>query len=161
MDKKDLIKYIDRINLTGPGGRDKIKKILMDFAVNGSGGGGGGDGGGGDDDDTQLLSKFVYYGERDAEISVNSGTGSVVFNNLSRTHNSVIRNVPCYSKYYYVSIPVGFTLKRVVTENAEDIKNLFTAKGRYSQSGDSYTLYEFHLTSDIPLNVALTITIVE
>ena len=75
MDKGDLIKYIDRINLTGPGGRDKIKKILREIAEKGGGGGGGG--GGGDDEDT-LLSMYYYYGGSNIAIPVDSNTGRVM-----------------------------------------------------------------------------------
>lgn len=167
MDKQDLIKYIDRINLTGPGGRDKIKKILMDFAINGAGGGGddGGGGGGGGDDPTPTptpsgLGKYVYYGGANAEIPINSSTSSII-GSFSKSKNSVISNVPSYTKYYYISLPISYHLSRVVTENNENITELFTAKGAYTQESDSYILYEFHLSSDMPMNVNITITVTE
>ena len=163
MDKKGLIKYIDRINLTGPGGRDKIKKILLDFAINGAGGGGD-DGGGGGDDPTPPtpsgLGKFIYYGGSDTEISIDSSTETII-GNFNRSKSSVISNVPNYSKYYYISIPISYQLIRVVTENNENITSMFETNGAYSQGGESYILREFHLSSDMPLNVNITITVTE
>lgn len=50
MDKKELNDLIDRIGLTGPGGVDKIKKILKELA-NGS----SSDGGGTSDSDIQIV----------------------------------------------------------------------------------------------------------
>lgn len=158
MDKRDLIKYIDRINLTGPGGRDKIKKILLDFAINGAGGGGGG---GGDDPTPPTpsgLGKYVYYGGSDTEVLIDGNTESIV-GNFSKSKNRTISNIPCYNKYYYISIPTAYQLQRVVTENNENITSMFSVKGTYSQDGESYVLREFHLSSDMPLNVNVTITI--
>ena len=160
MDKKDLIKYIDRINLTGPGGRDKIKKILMDFAINGGGGGGGG---GGDDPTPPTpsgLGKYVYYGGSNTEVPINSSTANVI-GSFGKSKSSTISNVPCYTKYYYISLPMSYQLRKVVTENNENITDMFVTKGAYSQDGDSYILYEFHLSSDMPLNVNITITVAE
>ena len=154
MDKQDLIKYIDRINLTGPGGRDKIKKILMDFAINGAGGGGGG---GGDDD---TLDKYVFYGGSESSIPVDGSTSGIV-GAFDKSNKSTTSGIPCYTKYYYISIPITYHLQKVITENAENITGLFTAKGAYLQNGDSYVLYEFHLVSDMPLNVSITITVTE
>lgn len=156
MDKQDLIKYIDRINLTGPGGRDKIKKILLDFAINGSGGGGGGD------DPTPPtpsgLGKYVYYGGSNAEVPIDGNTENVI-GSFGKSKNRTISNVPCYTKYYYIALPIAYQLQKVVTENNENITSMFSVKGAYSQDGESYILYEFHLSSDMPLNVNITITV--
>ena len=160
MDKQDLIKYIDRINLTGPGGRDKIKKILMDFAINGAGG--GGDGGGGGDDPTPPtpsgLGKYVYYGGSNTEVPIDGNTENVI-GSFGKSKNRTISNVPCYTKYYYISIPIAYRIQKVVTENNENITSMFSVKGAYNQDGESYILHEFHLSSDMPLNVNITITI--
>ena len=154
MDKQDLIKYIDRINLTGPGGRDKIKKILMEFAVNGGGGGGGGG------DDNPTLGRYVYYGGTENVLPINGSTSNIV-NTFNKTTKSITKDVSCTTKYYYISIPIAYTLKSVVTENAEVITGFFNNKGTYLQNGDYYNLYEFHLSSNIPLNTDITITVIE
>ena len=155
MDKQDWIKYIDRINLTGPGGRDKIKKILREIAEKGGGGGGGGGG-----DDAPTLSKPYYFGGSNVAIPVDSNTGRIM-SGLSNSDKSVVSDVPCFTKYYYIGIPVSFTLQKVLTENNENITELFISKGAYLQGSDSYVLYEFHLNSDEPLNVYMSITVVE
>lgn len=38
MDREDLIKYIDRISLTGPGGMDKLKRALLEIIESGGAG---------------------------------------------------------------------------------------------------------------------------
>ena len=40
MNKQELLKYLDRIPLTGPGGMDKLKKVILEII---EGGGGSGD----------------------------------------------------------------------------------------------------------------------
>lgn len=155
MTKQELIDYIDKISLTGPGGRQKIKKVLRGLTINGGGGGGGGGG-----EDIPTLSKFVYYGGKDAPIPVDSQT-STIMSRMPSSNKGVIENVPCYSKYYYIGIPTRFSLTRVMTENSENITGLFSQKGVYAQDGTSYMLYEFHLSSDMPLNVDITITVTE
>jgi hypothetical protein len=134
----------------------------MDFAINGSGGGGGDDGGGGGDDPTPPtpsgLGKYVYYGGSNTAIPINASTSSVI-GSFGKSKNSTISNVPCYTKYYYVSLPMAYQLQRVMTENNENITEFFVTKGAYTQDGETYILYEFHLSSDIPLNVNITITI--
>ena len=155
MDKKELIKYIEQINLTGPGGRDKIKKVLIELATN------WGEGGGGDDPTPPTpsgLDKYVYYGGSDTEVPIDSNTENVI-GSLGKSKNRTISNVPCYTKYYYISLPLAYQLQKVVTENNENITNMFSVKGAYSQDGDSYILREFHLSSDMPLDVNITITI--
>lgn len=154
MDKQERINYIDRISLTGPGGRDKIKKILRDLAENGGGGGGGGG------DTPTTLSKYYYYGGSEVAIPIEENTGTAM-SGKSTTNYSVKSDVPCFSKYFYIGIPQYFNLQKVMTENNENITDLFLMKGLYLQNSESYKLYEFHLSSDVPLNVNITITVVE
>lgn len=112
--------------------------------------------GGGSGPAIVQLEKLVYYGGSNTNISL--GTS---LSNLFNSDESPITDVLCDTKYYYISIPVNDTLEKVITENNENITDLFILKGQYQQDGESYNLYEFHLSSDVPLNANINITISE
>ena len=62
MDKKELQNLIDRISLTGPGGVDKIKKVLKEISQSDNREGNGGSGGGTSDYKTVKLFPNTIYG---------------------------------------------------------------------------------------------------
>jgi hypothetical protein len=102
------------------------------------------------------LSETVYYGGSNTALTTSSDLSG-----FSNSDESPITDVSCNTKYFYISIPSTFGLEKVITENNENITDLFISRGQYQQNGISYTLYEFHLSSDIPLDANINITISE
>ena len=117
-------------------------------------------GGGGGIPINPVTEKAIYYGGSPSEIEINGSTSNII-NTLNEVFMQNITEVYCNFKYYYIAMPVTYTLSKVITENNEVITDLFILKGNYLQDNESYKLYEFHLSSDIPLNTNINITISE
>lgn len=70
MDKQELLKYLDRIPLTGPGGMDKLKKVILEII----------EGGGGSGDVTEEELQEALAAKQDLLVS---GTSIKTINNVS------------------------------------------------------------------------------
>lgn len=121
-------------------------------------------GGGVSPEPVVTLEHPCYYSGLDNKLYVDEDVANVV-QSMTHSNNSTVRNVPCDKKYFYIAIAAGNTLYRVITENNENITGDFTLDtSTFSLVIDGvsvlYKLYEFHLSSDIPLNAGINITIV-
>lgn len=119
------------------------------------------------EDNIQNISKFI--GE-DIEIiptldnSIYYTGSNVALNNFSNystftdSNKSIIKNVYLGNIYYYLLIPQSYNIK-IITENNEDITEMFVSKTNMTISSISYRVLEFHLSSDLPLDTNVTINI--
>lgn len=139
------------------GGHMYVTGIHLDGVEGGSGGGG----------DTPTppptptpteLDFPVYYGGQSTELPINSETGSVV-SHWGKSTQYTTTGINCNEKWYYIALHVNYSIVSIVTDNTEPVTSLFELKGRYNQEGKSYNLYEFHLSSDMPLDVNLTLVV--
>lgn len=119
---------------------------------------GAGGGGGGGDVTPSGLEKSAFFGGTDTELIIAPGISDTIFGFASTKRNTT-SGVPCNRPYFYIAVPSSYSLRRAVTENMETITGLFSLKGTYLQGEDEYKLYEFHLSSNMPLNADITITI--
>lgn len=130
------------------------------LAVRNTGGGSGGSGGGGSDTPVEpsVLEYPLLYGGTSTAVPVNDSATSII-SGFSRSYKYITKNVPCNTKYYYLAIPGDYSLTSVITDNMENVTSMFERKGGIAYAGIVYNLHEFHLSSDIPLDVNITITI--
>lgn len=119
------------------------------------------------EDNIQNISKFI--GE-DIEIiptldnSIYYTGSNIELNNFSNystftdSNKSIIKNVYLGNIYYYLLIPQSYNIK-IITENNEDITEMFVSKTNITISNISYRVLEFHLSSNLPLDTNVTINI--
>lgn len=141
------------------GGNMYVTGIKFGEVENGGSGGGGGD----QPEPTPTptpsdLAFPIYYGGQDTELHINSQTESVV-REWDSTSKYTTSGIYCGEVWYYLAIHVNYSIVSIITENTEPITSMFELKGRYTQDGRSYNLYEFHLSSDMPLDVNFTLVV--
>ena len=119
------------------------------------------------EDNIQNISKFI--GE-DIEIIPTleddiyyTGSNTILnsfsnYNTFTNSNKSIIKNVYLGNIYYYLLIPQSYNIK-IITENNEDITEMFISKTNMTISNISYRVLEFHLSSNLPLDTNVTINI--
>ena len=80
------------------------------------------------------------------------------YNTFTNSNKSIIKNVYLGNIYYYLLIPQSYNIK-IITENNEDITEMFISKTNMTISNISYRVLEFHLSSNLPLDTNVTINI--
>lgn len=105
------------------------------------------------------LSVPVYYGGQASELSVDEA-GSVI---SGWNHSDTLKTeeIWCGSVWFYIAVPAMCSVKSIISENNERLDDLFVNKGIILIDSKSYNLYEFHLSSDMPLDVNITLTLVK
>lgn len=100
----------------------------------------------------------IYYGGQSTELAITSSTEETV-NHWNTTDKSTTSGINCNEIWYYLSIYTKYSIVSIITENTEPITSLFILKGQYLQNGNTYNLYEFHLSSDMPLDAKFTLKV--
>lgn len=100
-----------------------------------------------------TLDNSIYY--TGSNVELNSFSNYSTFTNSNK---SIIKNVYLGNTYYYLLIPQSYTIK-IITENNEDITEMFVSKTNMTISNISYRVLEFHLSSNLPLDTNVTINI--
>lgn len=101
-----------------------------------------------------TLENNIYYKGSDTQLSNFSN-----YNTFTSSNKSIIKDVYIGNIYYYLLIPQDYTLK-IITENNEDITDKFNLiNTTITISGVIYNIYEFHLSSNLPLDTNVTINI--
>lgn len=100
-----------------------------------------------------TLDNSIYY--TGSNVELNSFSNYSTFTNSNK---SIIKNVYLGNIYYYLLIPQSYTIK-IITENNEDITEMFVSKTNMTISNINYRILEFHLSSNLPLDTNVTINI--
>lgn len=100
----------------------------------------------------------VYFGGQNTELPLDSYTSSVV-GGWNKSSSYTTTGIDCNQIWYYIALHANYEIVSIITDNTEPIKDLFELKGRYNQDGKTYNLYEFHLSSDLPLDVKMTLVV--
>ena len=100
-----------------------------------------------------TLENSIYYTGSNTKLNNFSN-----YNTFTTSNKSIIKDVYIGNIYYYLLIPQDYSIK-IITENNEDITEMFISKTNMIISNISYRILEFHLSSDLPLNTNVTINI--
>ena len=100
----------------------------------------------------------IYYGGQSTELPIDSSTANVI-RQWDSTTSYTTSGIYCGEIWYYLAIHTSYSIVSIITDNTEPITSMFELKGRYVQDGKSYNLYEFHLSSDMPLDVNFTLVV--
>lgn len=100
----------------------------------------------------------VYFGGQSTELPLDHNTSSVV-KKWSSSMTYTTSGINCNEIWYYIALHANYQIVSIITDNTEPITSLFELKGRYNQEGKTYNLYEFHLSSDLPLDVKMTLVV--
>lgn len=100
-----------------------------------------------------TLDNSIYYTGSDVELNSFSN-----YSTFTNSNKSIIKNVYLGNIYYYLLIPQSYNIK-IITENNEDITEMFISKTNMTISNISYRVLEFHLSSNLPLDTNVTINI--
>lgn len=100
-----------------------------------------------------TLDNSIYYTGSDVELNSFSN-----YSTFTDSNKSIIKNVYLGNIYYYLLIPQSYNIK-IITENNEDITEMFVSKTNMTISNISYRVLQFHLSSNLPLDTNVTINI--
>lgn len=103
-----------------------------------------------------LLDHDVFYGSVASQITLANAASSM--SSLNQTFSSTC-TCPSDKQYVYIAIYNDYTFVSAVTENNEDVRSDFSLIGTFTYSSLTYKLYEFTLSSTLPLDVDINITI--
>lgn len=101
-----------------------------------------------------TLENSIYYKGSNTRLSNFSN-----YSTFTSSNKSIIKDVYIGNIYYYLLIPQDYSIK-IITENNEDITDKFNLiNTTITINRIIYNIYEFHLSSNLPLDTNVTINI--
>lgn len=101
-----------------------------------------------------TLENSIYYKGSNTQLSNFSN-----YSTFTSSNKSIIKDIYIGNIYYYLLIPQDYSIK-IITENNEDITDKFNIiNTTITINRIIYNIYEFYLSSNLPLDTNITINI--
>ena len=104
-----------------------------------------------------TLEYPMYYGSTQGNITIRDASVLVPSSLTSTSSMSITCNTN--NAYVYIALYDEYNISSIVTANSESILSEFINMGVFMLDNKIYKLYEFHLSSGLPLDVNINIQI--